>query len=145
MSSSELLSYGGTGKSPLLLGRRMGDWKPPLLVWRPAKPWFRNGSSLDFESVGAPLVGALFGPNHATRTLWNDLGRRCREGDHKGRPYANLRDTTLADVEEFVGEEQQVAEAFQGFLFGVCRLGVGFEIEVLLTGQVRSGDPGFLA
>ena len=53
-----------------------------------------SGSSLDFESVGAPLVGALFGPNHAASTeppLWNDLGRRCRAGDHKGRPYAFLR------------------------------------------------------
>ena len=50
----------------------------------------------------------------------------------------------LANVEELVGEEQEVAEALQGFLLGVGRLGVGFEVENLLAGQMRSGDPGFL-
>ena len=46
----------------------------------------RHGSSLDFESVGAPLVGALFGPNHAEGRLEGRLSSRPWEGRPSGRP-----------------------------------------------------------
>ena len=105
---------------------------------------YANGSSLDFESRrGAscgrpPLVGALFGPNHARRgdfpvahwacfrrpvffrrtkpPLWNDLGRRCRAGDHKGRPYAYLRDSTLVH-KVFLNSRHPPIQRLQTFLY----------------------------
>ena len=61
-------------------------------VWRPAKTWYSKPVEPRLRiTVGAPLVGALFGQSHTTKTKpppWNDLGRRRRTGDHKGRPYA---------------------------------------------------------
>ena len=57
------------------------------------------GPASNWKSVGAPLVGALFGRNRPKPgrppalgvgvTGWPpvDLGCLHREGDHKGRPY----------------------------------------------------------
>ena len=60
---------------------------------------FATGRAPNSNPVGAPLVGALFGPNHVTRTkppFRNDLVGRRREGDHKDRPCIHSRDSTLA-------------------------------------------------
>ena len=48
--------------------------------------------------------------------LRNDLGRRCRAGDHNGRPYAYLRDSTLVH-KVFLNSRHPPIQRLQTFLY----------------------------